>query len=211
MFSLAGVRLIRCLLSAKSGPQTKSCASCPRWTFCSHLRIIREYGKGSMKNRWGGARLRRRGKRGRQERASRFTRFFSIGFSKMLIVPWQELLKELLDAGKIKARTKWKEVYPDITIDKRYLNLLGNPGSNPLELFWDVVDGLDQKLDEKVELVDNALKSGSEKRVYLNLVHFIIFWPFVRFFVAHRSPSLWSQLIHKKRSSRMLSSLRVQI
>lgn len=81
----------------------------------------------------------------------------------------------MLDAGKIKARTKWKEVYPDITIDKRYLNLLGNPGSNPLELFWDVVDGLDQKLDEKVELVDNALKSGSEKRVYLNLVHFIIF------------------------------------
>jgi pre-mRNA-processing factor 40 len=43
------------------------------------------------------------------------------------------------------------------------LKLLGNPGSNPLELFWDVVDGLDQKLDAKVEEVQAALKRMSEK------------------------------------------------
>ena len=56
------------------------------------------------------------------------------------------LLKELVDAGKLKARSKWKEVYPSFSDDKRYLDMLGNPGSNPLELFWDVVDDLDQKL-----------------------------------------------------------------
>ena len=38
------------------------------------------------------------------------------------------------------------------------MNLLGNPGSNPLELFWDVVDALDQKLDQKVETVVSVLR-----------------------------------------------------
>ena len=41
--------------------------------------------------------------------------------------------------------------------------MLGNPGSNPLELFWDVVDGLDQKLDAKVAIVEAAIKRHNEK------------------------------------------------
>jgi pre-mRNA-processing factor 40 len=36
--------------------------------------------------------------------------------------------------------------------------MLGTPGSNPLELFWDVVDELDQALDERVAIVESALK-----------------------------------------------------
>ncbi len=36
--------------------------------------------------------------------------------------------------------------------------MLGNPGSNQLELFWDVVDGLDQKLDAKIDVVTEAFK-----------------------------------------------------
>ena len=67
-------------------------------------------------------------------------------------------MSELVDAGKIKARTKWKEVYPSFKEDERYLNILGSPGSNPLELFWDLVDGLDQKLDEKMAVVEEVLK-----------------------------------------------------
>jgi pre-mRNA-processing factor 40 len=30
--------------------------------------------------------------------------------------------------------------------------MLGNPGSNPLELFWDVVDMFDQQLDTMINL-----------------------------------------------------------
>jgi pre-mRNA-processing factor 40 len=67
-------------------------------------------------------------------------------------------LKELVDNGKIKARTKWKNIYPTFADNERYINMLGNPGSNPLELFWDVVDGLDQKLDAKIAVVEDALK-----------------------------------------------------
>lgn len=72
---------------------------------------------------------------------------------------FKTLLRELLDAGKIVARSKWKDVYPLFADDERYLNLLGNPGSNPLELFWDVVDNLDQKLDDKMSVVEEAIRN----------------------------------------------------
>lgn len=71
---------------------------------------------------------------------------------------FKELLQQLLDAGKIKARSKWKDVYPSFQDDERYLNLLGNPGSNPIELFWDIVDNLDQKLDKKIAIVESAIR-----------------------------------------------------
>lgn len=75
---------------------------------------------------------------------------------------FKQLLRELADAGDIKARTKWKEVYPKFESDERYLNLLGKPGSNPLELFWDVVDGLDQLFDVKLAMVEDAFKKASK-------------------------------------------------
>lgn len=39
--------------------------------------------------------------------------------------------------------------------------MLGNPGSNPLELFWDAVDALDQKLDAKIAIVGEVLRQWS--------------------------------------------------
>jgi pre-mRNA-processing factor 40 len=41
--------------------------------------------------------------------------------------------------------------------------MLGNPGSNPLELFWDIVDGFDQKLDKKIVVVEDAIKRYNER------------------------------------------------
>lgn len=75
----------------------------------------------------------------------------------------QDLLQGLVDAGKIKARSKWKEVYPLFQDDERYLSMLGNPGSNPLELFWDAVDALDQQLDEKIAIVEDAIARHNKK------------------------------------------------
>lgn len=54
-------------------------------------------------------------------------------------------------------------MYPFIAPDERYLGLLGIPGSNPLELFWDIVDKLDQKLDAKVALVEGALNQAGQR------------------------------------------------
>lgn len=69
----------------------------------------------------------------------------------------QDLIQGLVDSGKIKARSKWKEVYPAFKDDERYHNMLGNPGSNALELFWDAVDALDQQLDAKIAAVEEAI------------------------------------------------------
>lgn len=41
--------------------------------------------------------------------------------------------------------------------------MLGNPGSNPLELFWDVVDAFDQKLDKKIAIVEDAILRYNER------------------------------------------------
>ncbi|KII87520.1 hypothetical protein PLICRDRAFT_43174 [Plicaturopsis crispa FD-325 SS-3] len=71
---------------------------------------------------------------------------------------FKALLQDLVKDGKIKARTKWKAIYPTFSDDERYLNMLGNTGSNPLELFWDVVDNLDQDLDRKLALVEEAIR-----------------------------------------------------
>ena len=72
-------------------------------------------------------------------------------------------MQELVDHGKIKPGTKWKTVYPLFKDDERYTNILGNPGSGPLELFWDIVDAMDQKLEGKIEIVEGAVKRYNEK------------------------------------------------
>ncbi|CAE6542388.1 unnamed protein product [Rhizoctonia solani] len=76
---------------------------------------------------------------------------------------FRELLDELVKAGRIRAKTKWKAVYPLFSEDDRYLNLLGTPGSNPIELFWDVVDQFDQALEEKVARVNRAMDARALK------------------------------------------------
>ena len=73
----------------------------------------------------------------------------------------QALLAELKESSRITSGTKWKEVYPLFTKDERYLNMLGLPGSSPLELFWDVVDELDMELDHKVKGVEKLLNDKS--------------------------------------------------
>lgn len=49
-------------------------------------------------------------------------------------------------------------MYPLFKDDNRYTDMLGNPGSNPLELFWDAVDVLDQQLDAKVAVVEDVIR-----------------------------------------------------
>ncbi|KAI9819914.1 MAG: hypothetical protein M1827_006484 [Pycnora praestabilis] len=50
------------------------------------------------------------------------------------------LLKDLKVSGKIKAGTKWMQVLVSIESDQRYIAMLGQSGSTPLDLFWDMVE-----------------------------------------------------------------------
>ncbi|KAI1004375.1 Pre-mRNA-processing protein prp40 [Podosphaera aphanis] len=50
------------------------------------------------------------------------------------------LLQELKAKNLIKAGSKWSQIHPLIEGDERYQAMLGQPGSTPLDLFWDIVE-----------------------------------------------------------------------
>lgn len=55
------------------------------------------------------------------------------------------LLNELRDNGKLRSGTKWKEIHELIDDDPRYQAILGQGGSNALDLFWDALEEEDAK------------------------------------------------------------------
>jgi pre-mRNA-processing factor 40 len=71
---------------------------------------------------------------------------------------YRELMQELVANHKINVRTMWKDIYPIIKDDPRYLEAVGLPESTPLDMFWDVIDDLDEQLYQQKKLVYDALK-----------------------------------------------------
>lgn len=53
---------------------------------------------------------------------------------------FNSLLREKRAEGLIKAGTKWSNFLPHIEQDPRYVAMLGQSGSTPLDLFWDVLE-----------------------------------------------------------------------
>lgn len=51
-----------------------------------------------------------------------------------------QLLQEKRSEGLIKAGTKWSSLLSAIEDDPRYVGMLGQSGSTPLDLFWDVIE-----------------------------------------------------------------------
>ena len=72
------------------------------------------------------------------------------------------LLQELKSAGKIKAGTKWMQIYPEIQSEPRYTTMLGQAGSTPLDLFWDMVEEEERAL----RLVRNDVYDVLEDKRY---------------------------------------------
>ena len=61
----------------------------------------------------------------------------------------QTLLHELKAAGHITPLTTWKSLYPLVESSPAYDNLLGVPGSSPIDLFWDVLDEVERQADNE--------------------------------------------------------------
>ncbi|KAI9692647.1 MAG: hypothetical protein M1820_009481 [Bogoriella megaspora] len=68
------------------------------------------------------------------------------------------LLNDFKVKGRINAGTKWKDIYPLIENDPRYTNMLGQSGSTPLDLFWDVIEEEDLALRGKRHAALEVLK-----------------------------------------------------
>ncbi len=75
---------------------------------------------------------------------------------------YRALMDELRQKNVITAKSKWKETYPLIHTDEHYQNMLGQPGSNPLELFWDIVEELDEILYQQRKIVTEIMKVSSQ-------------------------------------------------
>lgn len=53
---------------------------------------------------------------------------------------FKSLLNQLRKEGKINAGTKWSQIMPLIENEERYTGMLGQGGSTPQELFWDIIE-----------------------------------------------------------------------
>lgn len=71
---------------------------------------------------------------------------------------FKELLAELRSKGQLNAKTCWMQIHPLIKDDSRYQTVLGQPGSTPMELFWDLIEDLDERLYQDRKLVQDVLK-----------------------------------------------------
>ncbi|KAI9334514.1 hypothetical protein DFJ73DRAFT_852971 [Zopfochytrium polystomum] len=60
----------------------------------------------------------------------------------------------------IHAGAKWKDVYPLFAKNPAYLRLLGQPGSTPLELFWDLVAELDYRYQGERKAILDAVRQS---------------------------------------------------
>ena len=70
---------------------------------------------------------------------------------------FKELLSELRTSGQLNAKSCWMQIHPLIKEDARYTSILGQPGSTPMELFWDLIEDLDERLYQDRKMIQNLL------------------------------------------------------
>ena len=73
-----------------------------------------------------------------------------------------DLLKELKAAEKIKAGTRWMDILSEVHEDPRYVAMLGQTGSTPLDLFWDMVE----EEERAIRLIRNDVYDVLEDKRY---------------------------------------------
>lgn len=72
-------------------------------------------------------------------------------------------LDGLKKEGVLTRRSVWPDVHARVKDEPEYKEMLGQPGSTPLELFYDVVDELESSFRTLVHDVEDALWSSKEK------------------------------------------------
>jgi pre-mRNA-processing factor 40 len=69
-----------------------------------------------------------------------------------------KLLDELHDHGKLTSMSLWVELYPVISSDARFTQMLGQPGSSPLDLFKFYVEDLKSRYQDEKKIIKEILK-----------------------------------------------------
>lgn len=68
------------------------------------------------------------------------------------------LLDELHKRGKLHSMSLWVDLYPTISADVRFTNMVGQPGSTPLDLFKFYVEDLKARFSEEKKIIKEILK-----------------------------------------------------
>ncbi|KAI5305168.1 hypothetical protein KEM56_005100 [Ascosphaera pollenicola] len=80
------------------------------------------------------------------------------------------LLQELRSEGKLRAGTKWMDALPLFEKDPRYTAMLGQSGSTPLNLFWDVIEEEERALrgprNDVLDVLDDKRYEMTPKTTY---------------------------------------------
>ncbi|CAG9323983.1 unnamed protein product [Blepharisma stoltei] len=70
---------------------------------------------------------------------------------------FRELLEDLVKTGEINAASHWRPIVQKIKDDPRYLNLVGQPGSSPQELYSDIIEREKEKIKDHKEALSDSL------------------------------------------------------
>lgn len=76
---------------------------------------------------------------------------------------FRALLSEMEAKGHLKSKTKWKDFLKLIQDRPEYEELLGMPGSSPLELWEDAVDDIGEAVDSAVKKINGALDKAEKE------------------------------------------------
>uniref|UniRef100_A0A674MX80 Pre-mRNA-processing factor 40 homolog A n=1 Tax=Takifugu rubripes TaxID=31033 RepID=A0A674MX80_TAKRU len=74
---------------------------------------------------------------------------------------FQKFLDELHDHGQLHSMSSWMEMYPSLSSDIRFANMLGQPGSTPLDLFKFYVEDLKARYHDEKRIIKDILKDKS--------------------------------------------------
>ncbi|KAM5288938.1 pre-mRNA-processing factor 40 homolog B isoform 8-T8 [Ctenodactylus gundi] len=71
---------------------------------------------------------------------------------------FQTFLDELHETGQLHSMSTWMELYPAVSTDVRFSNMLGQPGSTPLDLFKFYVEELKARFHDEKKIIKDILK-----------------------------------------------------
>lgn len=71
---------------------------------------------------------------------------------------FQKFLDELHEHGQLHSMSAWMEMYPTVSADIRFNNMLGQPGSTPLDLFKFYVEDLKARYHDEKRIIKDILK-----------------------------------------------------
>ncbi|XP_076412908.1 pre-mRNA-processing factor 40 homolog B isoform X15 [Peromyscus maniculatus bairdii] len=71
---------------------------------------------------------------------------------------FQTFLDELHETGQLHSMSTWMELYPAVSTDVRFANMLGQPGSTPLDLFKFYVEELKARFHDEKKIIKDILK-----------------------------------------------------